>query len=269
MFTILPYMCAIDELNNNIPYSGSWHQKYQNSAWCFIGGLSFELTEGDIVCVMSQFGEVDDINLIREEKTGKSKGFCFLKYHDTMSTVLAVDNLNGYELLSRMLRVDHVEKYRLPKHIQDKYNSDSDDSSDHDKYGGKNNPPRGLPGHAYEEQELENEHNIHDGIDVFAVPVDKGLKKKAKKQKKKHKSKKRKVDHQEVKHRDTRDVAEVNRENKRLESSAKNEHAVPSASGWRGRHEPKMEQRGRQEDENYEMRQIRKQKSFGGMYRTR
>ena len=38
--------------------NGSWHEKYKNSAWVFVGGLSFDLTEGDIICVMSQWGEV-------------------------------------------------------------------------------------------------------------------------------------------------------------------------------------------------------------------
>lgn len=36
-----------------------------------------------------------NINLIRDRKTGKSKGFCFLCYQDQRSTTLAVDNFNG------------------------------------------------------------------------------------------------------------------------------------------------------------------------------
>ncbi len=43
--------------------------------------------------------QIVDINLCRDPKTGKSKGFCFLQYEDQRSTVLAVDNLNGAELL--------------------------------------------------------------------------------------------------------------------------------------------------------------------------
>lgn len=36
-----------------------------------------------------------DINLVKDQKTGKSKGFAFLAYQDQRSTVLAVDNFNG------------------------------------------------------------------------------------------------------------------------------------------------------------------------------
>lgn len=32
----------------------SWHDEYKNSAWVFIGGLPFDLTEGDVICVFSQ-----------------------------------------------------------------------------------------------------------------------------------------------------------------------------------------------------------------------
>ncbi|KIH69046.1 hypothetical protein ANCDUO_00609 [Ancylostoma duodenale] len=32
----------------------SWHQKYKDSAWIYIGGLPYELTEGDIITVFSQ-----------------------------------------------------------------------------------------------------------------------------------------------------------------------------------------------------------------------
>eukprot|EP00996_Jenningsia_fusiforme_P002945 NODE_3752_length_923_cov_23.009153_g3450_i0.p1 GENE.NODE_3752_length_923_cov_23.009153_g3450_i0~~NODE_3752_length_923_cov_23.009153_g3450_i0.p1 ORF type:complete len:226 (+),score=64.66 NODE_3752_length_923_cov_23.009153_g3450_i0:159-836(+) len=93
----------------------SWHDQYRNSAYIFIGGLGFNLTEGDILCVFSQYGEPSDINLLRDKETGKSKGFCFLAYEDQRSTILAVDNLNGFKLAGRTLRVDHVSEYRPPE----------------------------------------------------------------------------------------------------------------------------------------------------------
>lgn len=93
----------------------SWHDQYRDSAWVFIGGLPYELTEGDIICIFSQYGEIVNINLIRDKDSGKSKGFCFLCYEDQRSTVLAVDNLNGIKILNRAVRVDHVSNYKIPK----------------------------------------------------------------------------------------------------------------------------------------------------------
>ncbi|KAJ2872392.1 RNA-binding protein Cwf29 [Coemansia aciculifera] len=95
--------------------TASWHDEYKDSAYIFAGGLPFDLTEGDIICVFSQYGEIVNINLVRDKETGKSKGYAFLQYEDQRSTILAVDNLNGAKVLGRVLRVDHVKGYRQPK----------------------------------------------------------------------------------------------------------------------------------------------------------
>ncbi|KAI0307062.1 hypothetical protein B0F90DRAFT_1684771 [Multifurca ochricompacta] len=92
--------------------SASWHDEYKDSAYIFIGGLHYDLSEGDVITIFSQYGEVVDVNLPRDKETGKTKGFGFLMYEDQRSTVLAVDNLNGATVLERTLRVDHVKKYR-------------------------------------------------------------------------------------------------------------------------------------------------------------
>merc|ERR1711962_172945 len=96
----------------------SWHQQYKDSAWIFLGGLPYEMTEGDIICMFSQYGEVVHINLIRDHTSGKSRGFGFLCYMDQRSTVLAVDNLNGVKVLRQLIRVDHVHTYKLPKDLE-------------------------------------------------------------------------------------------------------------------------------------------------------
>jgi RNA-binding motif protein, X-linked 2 len=85
---------------------GSWHDDYKDSAYIFAGGIPYELTEGGIICVFSQYGEILDLNMPRDPETRKTKGFAFLKYDDQRSTVLAADNFNGAQLLGRMLWVD-------------------------------------------------------------------------------------------------------------------------------------------------------------------
>jgi hypothetical protein len=57
---------------NTVPNYG-FFPLLQDSAWVFIGGLPYELTEGDVICVFSQYGEVVHINLIRDHTTGKSR----------------------------------------------------------------------------------------------------------------------------------------------------------------------------------------------------
>jgi RNA-binding motif protein, X-linked 2 len=105
---------------------------YTDSAYVHVGGLDYELTEGDVIVIFSQcvktfyenddcleacarFGEVMDVNMPRDKSTGKPKGFAFLMYEDQRSTVLAVDNLNGAQVRGRTLKVDHVKNYKQPK----------------------------------------------------------------------------------------------------------------------------------------------------------
>ncbi|KAF9238824.1 hypothetical protein BU15DRAFT_75044 [Melanogaster broomeanus] len=105
----------INERELEIGTSASWHDEYKDSAYIFVGGLHYDLTEGDVITIFSQYGEVMDVNLPRDKSTGKTKGFGFLMYEDQRSTVLAVDNLNGAAVLDKTLRVDHVKNYKQPR----------------------------------------------------------------------------------------------------------------------------------------------------------
>lgn len=113
-------VAAIEKLNERelelglAGTSASWHAKYGHSSIVYVGGLATGVTEGDVVAVFEQVGRLVHINLVRDGD-GVSKRFCFLGYADQRSTVLAVDNFNGAELYGKVLRVDHVDKYKEPE----------------------------------------------------------------------------------------------------------------------------------------------------------
>jgi RNA-binding motif protein, X-linked 2 len=136
--------------------SASWHAKYAHSAWVYAGNLDRSMTEGDILCVLSQYGELEDIHLVRDETTGESRGFAFAKYEDARSCVLAVDNLCGITLCGRSLRIDHVENYRLPKNIMEKEEELKQKGIISADESGK-----ALPG-------IANEFSLDRGRDLFA-----------------------------------------------------------------------------------------------------
>jgi RNA-binding motif X-linked protein 2 len=96
------------ELEKCVPSNASWHTDYRDTAYIYIGGLPFELSEGDILTIFSQYGNPVHINLVRDKDTGKSRGFCFLKYEDQRSCDLAVDNLSGAGVMGRVISVDHT-----------------------------------------------------------------------------------------------------------------------------------------------------------------
>lgn len=100
------------EIDLGLDEKGSWHDRYTHSAYVYAGGLPYQLTEGDILAVFSQYGEIVDVHLVRDGRSKKSKGFAFLAYEDQRSTVLAVDNLSGAKVAGRIIRVEHVDNYR-------------------------------------------------------------------------------------------------------------------------------------------------------------
>ncbi|KAH7103749.1 hypothetical protein BKA62DRAFT_696335 [Auriculariales sp. MPI-PUGE-AT-0066] len=108
-------VARINERELQLGAQGSWHDQYKDSAYVYIGNLPRDLTEGDVITIMSQYGEVMDVNLPRDKQTGKIRGFGFLMYEDQRSTILAVDNLNGAKVLDRTIRVDHIDNYKQPK----------------------------------------------------------------------------------------------------------------------------------------------------------
>ncbi|CAG8487359.1 9748_t:CDS:2 [Gigaspora rosea] len=139
------------EIERNISASASWHAQYKDSPYVFVANVPFDLTEGDLIAVFSQYGEILDIQLARDKSTGQSKGFAFLKYEDQRSTVLAVDNLNNIQLLGRTIRVDHASAETkdgrrrtgmnaAPQSIKDEGKSSDSGSEDEDGFADRFDP---------------------------------------------------------------------------------------------------------------------------------
>jgi RNA-binding motif X-linked protein 2 len=95
------------EMKQGLTSKASWHDDFKDTCWVYAGGLPYELTEGDLIAIFSQWGEIVDLTLNRDKDTGKSKGFAFIAYANQKSTILAVDNFNGIEILGRKISIDH------------------------------------------------------------------------------------------------------------------------------------------------------------------
>lgn len=88
--------------------NASWHTDYRDTAFVYFGGFPYDLSEGDVITIFSQYGEPVFLKLARDQETGKSKGFGWLKYEDQRSCDLAVDNLGGATISGRLISVDHA-----------------------------------------------------------------------------------------------------------------------------------------------------------------
>lgn len=71
----------------------------------FVGGFPLNITELELVMLVSPHGEVNTIKIVRDKKTGKCKGYAFLEMTDKEGADRAMEALDGTFLGDRQLSV--------------------------------------------------------------------------------------------------------------------------------------------------------------------
>ena len=104
--------------------------------------------------VFSQYGEIVDCRIVRDKESGKSKGFGFICYEDQRSTILAVDNLNGANICGKVIRVDHVEQFKIPREYLEV--EELDEKGERRIY-----KPSGPDGRGWGEDRILNEQDVN------------------------------------------------------------------------------------------------------------
>lgn len=74
----------------------------------YIGNLSYEASEQDVQNLFSQFGEVSSVKLIKDNATGRSKGFGFVEMADASLSKRAIAELHETEFMSRNIVVNEA-----------------------------------------------------------------------------------------------------------------------------------------------------------------
>jgi len=76
----------------------------------YVGNIPYSVTEDQLKDIFSQVGPVVSFKIVYDRETGRPKGFGFCEFHDQESAVIAMRNLNGYEIAGRALRVDNAKR---------------------------------------------------------------------------------------------------------------------------------------------------------------
>jgi RNA recognition motif-containing protein len=74
----------------------------------YVGSLSYEVTEEDLRQAFEGFGEVETVKVIKDNYTGRSKGFGFVEMPSRTEGQSAIDGLNTKELKGRTLNVSEA-----------------------------------------------------------------------------------------------------------------------------------------------------------------
>ena len=71
----------------------------------FIGNLSFDAEEEDIIGVFSSYGEVKNCKLPLDRESGRKRGFAFVDMANESDEQKAIDDLQDVEWMGRAIRV--------------------------------------------------------------------------------------------------------------------------------------------------------------------
>ncbi|XP_019747100.1 RNA-binding protein 39b [Hippocampus comes] len=74
----------------------------------YVGSLHFNITEEMLRGIFEPFGRIEGIQLMMDSETGRSKGYGFISFADAECAKKALEQLNGFELAGRPMKVGHV-----------------------------------------------------------------------------------------------------------------------------------------------------------------
>ena len=86
----------------------SRHENGPANTQLYVGNVSYRAEEDELFDFFSQFGEVETARIIKDRRTGRSKGFAFVTYYELESASAALA-AHGQELGGRALIVRYAK----------------------------------------------------------------------------------------------------------------------------------------------------------------
>ncbi|XP_078724870.1 RNA-binding protein 39-like isoform X5 [Lampetra fluviatilis] len=74
----------------------------------YVGSLHFNITEDMLKGIFEPFGKIENCQLMMDSDTGRSRGYGFVTFADAECARKALEQLNGFELAGRPMKVGHV-----------------------------------------------------------------------------------------------------------------------------------------------------------------
>ena len=72
----------------------------------YVGNLAFDTSSNDLQTLFAEAGTVENISLIEDRETGRSRGFGFVEMSSKEEGAAAIEKFNGHDLGGRALKVN-------------------------------------------------------------------------------------------------------------------------------------------------------------------
>ena len=75
----------------------------------YVGNLNYNVTEEELQEVFSEFGSVASVKIIKDQHTGRAKGFAFIGMDQEEDGKNAIEKLNQTEIFGRTIKVSQAK----------------------------------------------------------------------------------------------------------------------------------------------------------------
>ena len=82
----------------------------------FVGNIAWSVSEDDLGGAFSQYGEIEDLVILKDRYTHRSRGFGFVTFNNDEDADKAIEALNGFNLNGRDLVVNEAKPPRRDRY---------------------------------------------------------------------------------------------------------------------------------------------------------
>lgn len=75
----------------------------------YVGSLPYSTSESDLRALFGDFGDIDELLLVKDRHTGESKGFGFIEMKRNSDADKAIKALNGSVFQGRNIKVNQAQ----------------------------------------------------------------------------------------------------------------------------------------------------------------
>ena len=76
----------------------------------FVGNLSYEISQEDLVDVFAEYGKVQRVHIPVDKETGRKRGFAFVEMENKAQETAAIEALDGADWMGRSIKVNEARE---------------------------------------------------------------------------------------------------------------------------------------------------------------
>lgn len=101
---------------SNMPAMSTFTKGPNGPMRLYVGSLHFNITEDMLRSIFEPFGKIEHMQLMIDTETGRSKGYGFITFRSADDAKKAMEQLNGFELAGRPMKINHVTEHFTGNH---------------------------------------------------------------------------------------------------------------------------------------------------------